>query len=307
MEVPVPFYFFIAVFVSLTTAKECGLMCSIRKRTLYREPTKDVPGPEKNYTGIRLRYDSLLIIYYHEQTVAIVEVSETRELFNCELLEVRYLLLEIMRNYLTPSSSTEYEVTENPSNKTKKLSFDGECHRTEQDRKAALESLRPAIPNQNKIRFHDMLDLMAQCHKLEPPSSTHHNGFVKEEIKEVTGILRGIFPGTKWCGAGDIAGSYHDLGPDTQLDKCCRSHDLCPVKVAGFRTQYNATNYSLYTKTHCDCDDIFYDCLKALHTTRANILGDIYFNVARFMCVEDIPPELVTTSTKKFVYRGKKY
>lgn len=54
--------------------------------------------------------------------------------------------------------------------------------------------------------------------------------------------------GTKWCGTGDIAGSYYDLGTEKQLDKCCRTHDLCPVKVSGLKTQYNLTNYSLYTK-----------------------------------------------------------
>lgn len=59
------------------------------RRTLFSEPTKDVPGPEKNYTGIRVRPDSKLVIYYHEQTIAVVEVGSRRELFNCELLEVK--------------------------------------------------------------------------------------------------------------------------------------------------------------------------------------------------------------------------
>lgn len=61
----------------------------ITKRSVYSEPTKEVPGPEKNYTGIRLRDDSLLLIYHHDQTIAVVEVAKNRELFTCELLEVR--------------------------------------------------------------------------------------------------------------------------------------------------------------------------------------------------------------------------
>ena len=31
-----------------------------------------------------------------------------------------------------------------------------------------------------------------------------------------------IMPGTKWCGAGDIAEHYHDLGYHRDADKCCR-------------------------------------------------------------------------------------
>lgn len=31
-----------------------------------------------------------------------------------------------------------------------------------------------------------------------------------------------ILPGTKWCGAGDIAEHYNDLGYYADVDKCCR-------------------------------------------------------------------------------------
>jgi len=31
-----------------------------------------------------------------------------------------------------------------------------------------------------------------------------------------------IMPGTKWCGQGDIAENYHDLGYHADVDKCCR-------------------------------------------------------------------------------------
>ena len=31
-----------------------------------------------------------------------------------------------------------------------------------------------------------------------------------------------IMPGTKWCGQGDIAEHYNDLGYHTNVDKCCR-------------------------------------------------------------------------------------
>ncbi len=54
--------------------------------------------------------------------------------------------------------------------------------------------------------------------------------------------------GTKWCGYDDIAAHYHDLGDSVALDKCCRAHDHCPVKIKAFATNYGARNSHPYTK-----------------------------------------------------------
>lgn len=66
-----------------------GLPQASDKRTLFSEPMKDVPGAEKNYTGVRISKKSQLLIYYHEQTIAVVELGTERSLLNCELLEVK--------------------------------------------------------------------------------------------------------------------------------------------------------------------------------------------------------------------------
>ena len=50
-----------------------------------------------------------------------------------------------------------------------------------------------------------------------------------------------------------------------RVDKCCRAHDHCPVKVKAFSNSYGATNYHLYTKSHCACDDLFYKVRVNLH------------------------------------------
>ncbi|GBP05220.1 hypothetical protein EVAR_76689_1 [Eumeta japonica] len=102
-------------------------------------------------------------------------------------------------------------------------------------------------------------------------------------------LLQGIIPGTKWCGTGDIAADYHDLGADRRLDRCCRTHDLCPTKVRAFSQRYNLTNNSIYSKSHCICDDMLFDCLKATNTSASQVMGHIYFNIVQVPCLEDAP------------------
>lgn len=45
-------------------------------------------GGVKPYTGIRVQNDSLRMIYFHDQTVAVVELGPNKLLLNCELIEV---------------------------------------------------------------------------------------------------------------------------------------------------------------------------------------------------------------------------
>lgn len=56
------------------------------------------------------------------------------------------------------------------------------------------------------------------------------------------------WPGTKWCGSGDAAGTFHELGQEYEMDMCCRTHDHCPKKVRAYKSRYNITNNSLYSK-----------------------------------------------------------
>lgn len=74
------------------------------------------------------------------------------------------------------------------------------------------------------------------------------NGFPKVEHKDEQFNGRIIFPGTKWCGAGDIATSHTDLGWDKAADTCCRDHDHCPEFMMGNGKAHNLTNPDEFSK-----------------------------------------------------------
>lgn len=110
-----------------------------------------------------------------------------------------------------------------------------------------------------KIGFGDMLKLMQQCNQVEKLRTSpkrrasdvaalyERNSDVKDEEQDdniqgdapivdnspenqnrgiLSGnpfsLLSGVFPGTKWCGTGDIAKNFHDLGEEKDMDRCCR-------------------------------------------------------------------------------------
>ncbi|CAN7940464.1 unnamed protein product, partial [Ixodes hexagonus] len=56
-----------------------------------------------------------------------------------------------------------------------------------------------------------------------------------------------MIPGTKWCGPGDIARNYDDLGKDEATDMCCRDHDHSSDYMAPFETKNGVTNLMPYT------------------------------------------------------------
>ncbi|XP_061716715.1 uncharacterized protein LOC133524607 isoform X1 [Cydia pomonella] len=231
----------------------------------------------KPYTGRRVGNDTLRMIYYYDQTVAVVELGPEKLLLNCELIETI----------------------------------------DEEDTERLLRQLG-RINRPLGITFPQMIKLMSQCQQVTPRlrkkvegveahphvtsrGETWREGGAARARLDNGGahagllggspltLLQGIIPGTKWCGTGDIASDYHDLGADRRLDRCCRSHDLCPTKVRAFSRRYNLTNNSLYSKSHCTCDDMLFDCLKHTNTSASHLMGHIYFNIVQVPCLEDAP------------------
>jgi len=93
-----------------------------------------------------------------------------------------------------------------------------------------------------------------------------------------------IYPGTKWCGTGNVAEDLNDLGPLADLDACCRDHDLCPDDLEPGQTRHNITNDSPFTMSHCDCNNKFRSCLVTVGSPEAKEVGQAYFSTGLFQC-----------------------
>lgn len=99
-----------------------------------------------------------------------------------------------------------------------------------------------------------------------------------------------IYPGTKWCGPGNIASNYDELGVHSAEDNCCREHDGCPNALSKGQCRQGVCNNSPYTRSHCDCDADLRRCLQNVNTETANAIGAIFFNVVKVICFKERKP-----------------
>ncbi|XP_058788807.1 phospholipase A2 hemilipin-like [Phymastichus coffea] len=157
-----------------------------------------------------------------------------------------------------------------------------------------------------KIDMVRMMALVRDCDSVDNLDSKERaNEVPKIKSRSPNALINGIFPGTKWCGLGNIANGFHDLGKLHNVDRCCRSHDFCPIKVLKKDQRYNLTNTAFYTKSHCLCDETFYDCLKKDNGWSAIFIGNIYFNAASPNCIKGVPEQ--SKETMKFIPATKKW
>lgn len=96
------------------------------------------------------------------------------------------------------------------------------------------------------------------------------------------------FSGTKWCGPGNTAQNYDDLGNQKEVDMCCRDHDHCDNIAAG-ETKHNLTNRDYFTVLDCDCDRQFQKCLRNIDSKMSNRIGRMYFTLRNRCYFDDNP------------------
>ncbi|KAA0704265.1 Group 3 secretory phospholipase A2 [Triplophysa tibetana] len=95
-----------------------------------------------------------------------------------------------------------------------------------------------------------------------------------------------MIPGTVWCGSGNKASNFSELGMFEETDKCCREHDHCQETIASFSFDHGVFNTNIFTLSHCDCDNRFRHCLSGVNNTVSNIVGYGYFNLLKMRCFE---------------------
>ncbi|EDO47530.1 predicted protein, partial [Nematostella vectensis] len=88
-----------------------------------------------------------------------------------------------------------------------------------------------------------------------------------------------IFPGTNWCGSGNDAKNFDDLGEFNKTDQCCREHDYCPNWIPPFERKFDFFNFSPFTLLDCKCETRLFNCLWGVDDEQAAIfVGRMYFN-----------------------------
>ncbi|KAK0154351.1 Group 3 secretory phospholipase A2 [Merluccius polli] len=100
-------------------------------------------------------------------------------------------------------------------------------------------------------------------------------------------VKRGfIVPGTLWCGSGNKALSYEDLGVFTRTDSCCREHDQCQNTILSFQSKFGVFNRNMFTMSHCDCDNRFHSCLRKANDSISEVVRYTFFNLLKMNCFE---------------------
>ncbi|XP_053864660.1 protein PROCA1 [Malaclemys terrapin pileata] len=94
------------------------------------------------------------------------------------------------------------------------------------------------------------------------------------------------YPGTLWCGAGNNADSYGQLGEHRETDECCREHDHCQHVIHPFTAKYGYRNLRWHTISHCACDLRLKVCLRQVNDTASRVVGQAFFNVIQVPCFE---------------------
>ncbi|XP_043952592.1 group 3 secretory phospholipase A2 [Gambusia affinis] len=107
----------------------------------------------------------------------------------------------------------------------------------------------------------------------------------RSEVRIHARVKRGfIVPGTLWCGSGNKAPSYADLGVFSDTDSCCREHDQCKHTILSFQSDFGVFNSNIFTMSHCDCDNKFRRCLTEANDSIADVVGYTFFNLLKMHC-----------------------
>lgn len=193
------------------------------------------------------------MVYYYDLTI-LIEERDGGKLLNCEIIDV---------------SNYDFEKA----------------------KKSITEAVGLPV---NHIDMDKMVKIMQECQSLPvtPLSEFEIKGnatYTNDQITQLRKRDRYVYRilGTKWCGKGNIAHNYYDLGTEIEVDKCCRTHDFCPSNIPPRTTRYNLANTDTYTKSHCTCDENLRECLKSTRHSTGDLTHFMYFTISDPQCFEN--------------------
>ncbi|MEE6469113.1 hypothetical protein FKM82_008509 [Ascaphus truei] len=125
-------------------------------------------------------------------------------------------------------------------------------------------------------------------HRAAPSGAQSHNRDITASTEQqLHRVKRGFtYPGTLWCGAGNNADTYEDLGEHKETDACCRVHDHCAHVIHPFTSNYGYRSFRWHTISHCQCDSQFKQCLRGVNDTTSRAVGQAFFNVIQVPCFD---------------------
>ncbi|XP_072164428.1 uncharacterized protein [Diadema setosum] len=161
-----------------------------------------------------------------------------------------------------------------------------ECRDMERTTEARLMEMKQLTPSNGRMGFEDREEVVTTG-----ALDADEGDMLEEEMageNRNSRDRRGIFiiPGTLWCGSGNIADTYNDLGEHKSTDECCREHDHCPYTISSWESRFSIFNHRLYTLSDCDCDQRFRDCLLGVNTSVSRTVGSAYFNLLGCACFQ---------------------
>ncbi|KAJ0021942.1 hypothetical protein NQD34_009432 [Periophthalmus magnuspinnatus] len=176
---------------------------------------------------------------------------------------------EVVRSLVTSAGAlVDCSINENPE---KVMSFTRECKMGHTDDRVE-QQVHSAYERIDESRL-----LCQRFQESEKPTNSKDQAHRRAK--------RGFtYPGTLWCGAGNMADNYNQLGDFADTDSCCRTHDHCPHVIHAFSSNYGYTNFKWHSISHCDCDEALKACLRKVNDTSSRVVGQAFFNVIEAPC-----------------------
>ncbi|KAK0179161.1 hypothetical protein PV327_007978 [Microctonus hyperodae] len=186
----------------------CSLNSSqplMQSRQSYKGLRGLLPNPQSYAKGFNR------VVYYHDQAVAVIDINKNNEMQNCDIIEVYEPneAMEVLTNLSIISRPTEISFSQMTSLMLRCEVLDAmqPSYTKEKD------TPNGALERANLFSTH-ALNLFAGI------APGRHVNYCYFKMYQYLYDIFFFILGTKWCGTGDVAENYHDLGIDAEVDRC---------------------------------------------------------------------------------------